>query len=101
MTGTELPSVSRSVISFDFLLIAGIVIQLISFPLLWQHSSESGEAMIGGFSLRYVLILGINVAFTVFLLIVFAQRRRAEFWLQKTPLSIRYAIFMLVLVALI
>ena len=60
----------------------GLIFQLFWLPLLWSHVSDTPQ-FLGRFSLRYMIIIGLNLAFISGFAVLLWQRRRINAYPQK------------------
>ena len=60
----------------------GLIFQLFWLPLLWSHVSDTPQ-FLGRFSLRYMVIIGLNLAFILSFAILLWRRGRINAYLQK------------------
>ena len=59
-----------------------LIFQLLWLPLLWSHVSDTPQ-FLGRFSLRYMVIIGLNAAFILGFLALLWRRGHINAWLQK------------------
>ena len=60
----------------------GLIFQLLWIPLLWFQTSEDPQ-LLGRFSIRYMMVLILNIAFILGFLLMLWQRKRIQVALQK------------------
>ena len=63
-------------------LFAGLAIQVICIPLLWQHTSDN-PAFLGRFSSSFMTVVALHLGFLSTFLLLIWQRRRINDWLTK------------------
>ena len=59
-----------------------LIFQLLFAPILWMHTSNIPQ-FLGRFSLRYMVVIGLNLAFILSFAILLWRRRRINAYLQK------------------
>ena len=60
----------------------GLIFQLLWLPLLWSHVSDTPQ-FLGRFSLRYMVVIGLNLAFISSFAVLLWQRGRINAHLQR------------------
>ena len=60
----------------------GLMFQLLWLPILWSHVSDAPQ-FLGRFSLRYMVVIGINLVFILGFAALLWQRRRVNAYLQR------------------
>ena len=60
----------------------GLIFQLLWLPLLWSHASDAPQ-FLSRFSLRYMVIIVLNLAFILGFAVLLWRRRRINAYLQK------------------
>jgi len=80
-------------LSLSILLGAGFAAQLLSIQPLWDHSSDTG-AILGRFSTRYAIVLGIHAILLVAWLLAFLWRTRVAALVAKLPNRLAYGLIL-------
>jgi len=60
----------------------GLIFQLLFIPLLWSHTSDNPQ-LLGRFSIRYMVIITLNIISILGFLVMLWQRGRINTYLQK------------------
>ena len=60
----------------------GLIFQLLWLPILWNHVSDTPQ-FLGRFSLRYMVVIVLNLAFILGFAVLLWQRRRINAYLQS------------------
>ena len=60
----------------------GLIFQLLWLPLLWSHASDAPQ-FLGRFSLRYMVVIGLNLIFILGFAVLLWQRKRINAYLQR------------------
>src|SRR5262249_32787022 len=69
----------------------GVAAQLLSIQPLWDHTSDTGT-ILGRFSSRYALVLGLHVLLLVTWVLAFLMRKRVADALAKLPTRSAYGL---------
>lgn len=81
-------------------LFAGLAIQVICIPLLWQHSSDN-PVFLGRFSLSFMTVVALNLVFLSVSLALIWQRRRVNDLLAGKRAASAFVIVVMILMALL
>lgn len=81
-------------------LFAGLAIQVICIPLLWQHTSDN-PVFLGRFSLSFMTVVALHLGFLSTFLLLIWQRRRINDWLTEKREAWTFASAIMLLVVML
>lgn len=81
-------------------LFAGLAIQVICIPLLWQHTSDN-PVFLGRFSSSFMTVVALHLGFLSTFLLLIWQRRRINDWLTEKREALAFAAAIMLLAVML